>query len=115
MAGQFSVGVNTVRTAEARQVIVQSFPEGTKVTDPHGGFLLWVEMPKRLDSQALYRACLAEGICIAPGTLFSASDRYRNFIRLSVSGSSGEDKLRALRRIGDIATSMLESQLEAAC
>ena len=30
------------------------FPKGTKVTRPKGGFLLWVELPQRVDSLKLH-------------------------------------------------------------
>jgi DNA-binding transcriptional MocR family regulator len=66
------------------QLIARSFPRGTRVTDPPGGYILWVELPAHIDSQQLFEACLQEHILIAPGGLFSASDRYRHCIRLGV-------------------------------
>ena len=56
------------------------------MTDPAGGFILWIELPGGLDSTALFEACLTERICIAPGTMFSATGRYRHCIRLGVGG-----------------------------
>jgi len=94
------------RVDEARSLIAQSFPRGTRVTDPAGGFILWVEMPPEVDSQALFHACLAERICIAPGSIFSTSDRYRHCIRLGVGGRWDEAQRAALRRIGAIAGRM---------
>ena len=46
-------------------------------------------MPRGLDSRALFAAALDERIAIAPGTLFSASDRYRHCIRLTASMAAG--------------------------
>jgi DNA-binding transcriptional MocR family regulator len=91
------------RVDEARGLIAESFPRGTRVTDPAGGFILWVELPGGLDSMTLYRACLAERICIAPGTMFSATDRYRHCIRLGVGGRWDDSHRAALRRIGELA------------
>lgn len=96
------------RVDQARQLIAESFPKGTRVSDPAGGFILWVEMPEALDSAALYQACLAEHICIAPGLMFSASPRFRHCIRLGVGGRWGEEHPRALRRIGALARELLE-------
>jgi DNA-binding transcriptional MocR family regulator len=33
------------RVDEARGLIAESFPRGTRVTDPAGGYILWVELP----------------------------------------------------------------------
>lgn len=95
------------RVDEARDVIARSFPRGTRVTDPPGGFILWVELPGGLDSFELFQACLAERICIAPGTMFSATDRYRHCVRLGVGGRWDDAQRAGLRRIGEIACAML--------
>ena len=53
------------------------------MTRPAGGFVAWLELPKGVDAVALYRRALADGISIAPGSLFSAREKYRNFVRLN--------------------------------
>ena len=65
------------------QAITRYFPEGTKVTRPAGGYVLWVELPPRVDSLELFRRALAEKISIAPGPIFSPKQKFQNFIRLS--------------------------------
>ncbi|MDC6167828.1 aminotransferase-like domain-containing protein [Paucibacter sp. XJ19-41] len=97
------------RVDAARGLISASFPKGTRVTDPAGGYILWVELPAQLDSVALYEACLAENICIAPGLMFSASPRFRHCIRLGVGGHWGPQHPRALRRIGALAQQLLDA------
>ena len=94
------------RVDEARRLVAGSFPKGTRVSDPAGGYILWVEMPRAVDSQALFTAALAERIAIAPGTLFSASDRYRHCIRLGVGGRWDEPQRHALMRIGELARAL---------
>jgi len=96
-----------VRVDDAGCIIAQSFPSGTRVTDPPGGFILWVELPPEVDSIALFRACLAEKIVFAPGTMFSATDRYRHCIRLGVGGRWDSEQRQGLRRIGEIASEMV--------
>jgi DNA-binding transcriptional MocR family regulator len=95
------------RVDEARGLIAESFPRGTRVTDPAGGYILWVELPTAIDSVALFHACLAEKICIAPGTMFSATDRYRHCIRLGVGGRWDDAQRQGLRRVGALACGML--------
>lgn len=92
---------------EARQIIESYFPKGTRVTKPDGGSLLWLEFPGKLDSQVLFKECLDDNILIVPGTIFGASNSYSNCIRLNIPGSFESKHIRALRRIGEIASSLL--------
>jgi DNA-binding transcriptional MocR family regulator len=94
------------RVDEARRLIAQNFPEGTRVTDPQGGFILWVELPKRIDALELFQACLTEKIIIAPGKMFSATGYFDHCIRLGLGGRWDDTHRHALRRVGDLAKSM---------
>jgi DNA-binding transcriptional MocR family regulator len=95
------------RVDEARGLIAQHFPEGTRVTDPQGGFILWVELPRSLDSLALFQDCLAENIVIAPGKMFSATNHFEHCIRLGLGGRWDDTHRHALRRVGDLAKSIV--------
>jgi DNA-binding transcriptional MocR family regulator len=86
-----------------RDCIVRHFPAGTRVSDPKGGFLLWVELPKETDGLALFHAALKEGISIAPGCLFSLGAGLDRFIRLN-GGASG-DFDQAMATLGGLAAS----------
>jgi len=101
------------RVDEARGIIARHFPRGSRVTDPPGGFILWVEFPRDVDTMALFRTCLDERICFAPGNMFSASERFRSFARLGVGGRWGDAERRALRRIGELASRMIEAGPDA--
>jgi DNA-binding transcriptional MocR family regulator len=65
------------------RTIERSFPSGTRVSRPAGGFVLWVELPQPADTRELFAEAVQRGICFAPGDVFSASDRYRHCLRLS--------------------------------
>jgi DNA-binding transcriptional MocR family regulator len=51
----------------------------------------------------LFERLLERGITIAPGPMFSASQRYRNCMRLSVGQVWDERHERALREVGRLA------------
>ncbi len=87
----------------ARAVIAEAFPKGTRVTRPAGGFILWVEMPRGCDSIALFERLLERGISIAPGPMFSAAQRYRNCMRISLGHPWNERAEKALREVGRLA------------
>ncbi|MFY8117494.1 MAG: PLP-dependent aminotransferase family protein [Roseateles sp.] len=94
------------RLDEARGLMAEHFPPGTRVSDPPGGFLLWVELPKGLDAAAVFRAAQAEGILVAPGSLFSAHERFRHCLRIGVGADWTERHPQALRRVGELACAL---------
>lgn len=91
------------QTAAMAQAVARYFPEGSRVTRPAGGYVLWVELPEAVDSLKLYEAALNAGITIAPGPIFSAGQRYRNCIRLN-AGFWSETIERALATLGSLAS-----------
>lgn len=88
-SGQYERHLRRVRQEYAQAVarmteaVIHYFPAGTKITRPQGGFVVWLELPERVDSFDLARRALAQGVSIAPGPIFSASQKFRHFIRLS--------------------------------
>jgi DNA-binding transcriptional MocR family regulator len=83
-----------------RQAIAKYFPKDTRISRPAGGYMLWVELPAKIDGLKLYRAALAEHITILPGTLFSATGRYKNYIRINCGHTWSESHDRALLTLG---------------
>ncbi|AUY25691.1 aminotransferase-like domain-containing protein [Mixta calida] len=59
------------------------FPCGICVSRPQGGFLMWIELPEAFDAVLLNRTLRESKIQIAVGSLFSASGKYRNCLRLN--------------------------------
>ena len=87
-------------TVEAtRRAILDCFPSGTTVTNPDGGFLLWVTLPPGHDTMALYFRALEENILIAPGCLFSRREGFLNCMRINAASWSIRVD-RAIRRLG---------------
>ncbi len=72
------------QTARRLQGILQhAFPAGTRVTQPRGGLVLWVELPFPVEGLTLANEALSAGISIAPGALFATSDKFANHFRLA--------------------------------
>jgi DNA-binding transcriptional MocR family regulator len=63
--------------------IARFFPEETRTSRPVGGSVMWLELPRAVDSERLFDDAILAGISIAPGLIFSPCRRYENFIRLS--------------------------------
>jgi len=66
-----------------RDTVIRYFPEGTKVSQPAGGFVLWIELQQKMDSLKLQQKALEKKISIAPGPIFSARKQFKNYLRLS--------------------------------
>lgn len=90
------------RMEQLRRWVSEFFPAGTRISNPQGGFLLWVELPENYDSLELYRRAMAKKIAITPGILFSAQGQYKNHLRLScgaVEAERARKSIMALARL----------------
>jgi DNA-binding transcriptional MocR family regulator len=83
-----------------RRAIGKYFPPGTRISRPSGGHLLWVELPAKINAVKLHRAALAESISILPGTVFSPTGRFQNYIRINCGQTWCEIHDRALLTLG---------------
>lgn len=86
-----------------REAVLREFPAGTRVNQPQGGFVLWVELPEGSDSEKLASLALERGIGIIPGSVFSASCRLKRCLRLSCGAGFDERAAKAIRTLGKLA------------
>lgn len=111
-AGNYDRHLRRIRRVYREQVermryaIAQRFPEGTRVSRPGGGFFLWVELPRGVDGEVLFRRCLERGVSVTPGTLFSPTREFRNYIRVCCGRPWTEEVERALDTVAAVARSL---------
>jgi DNA-binding transcriptional MocR family regulator len=110
-SGGYDLHLRKIRRAYAQKVarmsraIEESFPEGTRISRPQGGYMIWVRLPGGLDSMRLYREAVKSSITIAPGYMFSPSHRHADYVRLSAAAWSErteKDLARLGRVVGDL-------------
>ncbi len=90
------------------QGICDHFPAETRVTQPRGGQVLWVEMPEGFNSLQFYRQAMEKGISISPGPLFSPSgDSYLNCFRLSTAMPWSEVVAHSIKTLGHLIKTQL--------
>ncbi len=83
--------------------VARFFPAGTRVTQPAGGYFLWLELPAQVNALALHQQALSLRISSAPGVLFSADGRFAHHLRLN-TGHPGDERVDvALRTLGELA------------
>lgn len=85
------------------QAVARHFPAGTRATRPAGGYFLWVELPEHVDALALHRAALAQGISVAPGPIFSASQAFAHCLRLNYGHAWDARTEAAIATLGRLA------------
>jgi DNA-binding transcriptional MocR family regulator len=112
--GSYDQHLRRIRREYARNVelmsdaVMRYFPEGTRLTRPTGGFILWVQLPEKIDSLELYKLALQGGITLAPGHVFSATYQFSNFIRLNAATFNYSTE-RALERLGEMIAQLARS------
>ncbi|TQV89863.1 PLP-dependent aminotransferase family protein [Aliikangiella coralliicola] len=78
------------------------WPDSTRFSIPDGGLSLWIEMEESVDTKTVYQIALKQEIVLTPGALFSADDRFSNYLRLSFAHPAIGDRLKAIRILGDL-------------
>lgn len=108
-SGGYDHMIRGLRRSFERQVqrmieaIGRTFPPGTRVSRPMGGFVLWVELPEKVDAMKLFNDAIEAGISLAPGQIFSARREFRNFIRLNCGHPWSERIEQAVTAVGHLA------------
>jgi DNA-binding transcriptional MocR family regulator len=85
--------------------VAERFPAGTRISQPEGGFLLWVRLPEGSDTVELQARALARGLSVAPGPAFSASGDFRDCLRINAGYRWSERTREAL----DLVAGMIQS------
>jgi DNA-binding transcriptional MocR family regulator len=96
-------------TASFTNAISKYFPEGTRITRPKGGFILWIELPPTADTLAIYHRANHEGIGFAPGTVFSSQDKYNNCMRINCAVVWNDETEACLKRLGELCHKALKA------
>ncbi len=92
------------------EAVARHFPAGCKLSRPQGGFMLWIEMPRQVDSRKVFEQARREHIGCAPGATFSCSSRFDHFLRVHY-GEPWSAKLDAhIKRLGQIVAGQMTAR-----
>jgi len=89
------------------QAIIKYFPPDTKVSRPHGGFILWLELNKKVNAFKLRTEAMKHHISIVPGKIFSAGNNYGNCIRICFGKPWNDDMDYGLMILGKLIKKMI--------
>lgn len=93
---------NLQRRTLGLEIVARSFPAGTRVTPPRGGYMLWVELPQATDLAAVRDTARREGIVFASGAVFFTQPPARTCLRLNCAKASTGELQHGLTRLGAI-------------
>ena len=87
--------------------VQQYFPEGTQISRPRGGYILWISLPGAADTLTLFNWALAQNISIAPGIVFSNSDQFNHCLRLNCGIPWNRATEQAVMTLGVLARQLV--------
>jgi DNA-binding transcriptional MocR family regulator len=90
-----------------QRAIEDYFPENTKVSQPQGGFFLWLELDKRIDTANLLDTAIQQKISFAPGRLFTQHNQFNNCMRLNFALQWDNQLELDLKRLGSLVRDSL--------
>jgi DNA-binding transcriptional MocR family regulator len=100
---RFELHKNLNRTID---LIEQHFPEGTKITRPKGGVMIWIELPEYINATDFLDTAFEHDVSYAPGEIFSSKGDYQNYIRISYCNLWGNKIEKGLMKLGDLFSSI---------
>ncbi|MGO2322955.1 aminotransferase-like domain-containing protein [Vibrio casei] len=89
LASQYQVYLN---------YLIEHLPEGSRVTQPDGGLVLWIQVPN-LNIAQFQEAVQADILDIRVGPLFTSSNRYQDCIRINMGFALDESVKKELDKM----------------
>ncbi|MCM5682317.1 PLP-dependent aminotransferase family protein [Schlegelella sp. S2-27] len=88
--------------------VARYFPPGCRLSLPQGGLMLWIELPRHVDSREVFALARLEHIGVAPGAAFSVTRRFDHFIRIQYGEPWSARIEESIRKLGQIVAKLAE-------
>ncbi|MBB1487444.1 aminotransferase-like domain-containing protein [Oceanospirillum sediminis] len=83
------------------QAMAHFWPDNIKHISPDGGFLIWIQLPEKMNSLPLYQWAQQQQINITPGPLFSSQGDHQDYIRINFAMFQNQPEyLQAMDKLG---------------
>jgi 2-aminoadipate transaminase len=100
---EFLRAFNRRRRELGIRVIHESFPASTRVWEPAGGFMLWVELPSGIDIERVYQQATEMNVVFCRGAVFFTSENeHVGAMRLNCSRPTEAALVKGLKILGQI-------------
>ena len=84
-------------------LVKASFPDGTLVTEPSGGCVLWIRLPPGVQATRVFDRAIKAGIHVFPGNVFSLDDKHSDHLRINAGNPVTPRIASAVRHLGALA------------
>ena len=91
---------NRRRRGIASETIARSFPGGTQIAEPLGGYMLWVQLPDAADLAQVKMKAREKGVVFCSGDVFFPAEAPGKFMRLNCAKASEAELVRGLEILG---------------
>ena len=88
--------------------LARFFPPQATWSRPAGGLFLWARLPTYLDTTDLLARALRENVAFVPGAAAFVDGRGSSSMRLNFSGSTEDEIVEGVRRIGEVVSEQVE-------
>lgn len=88
--------------------IAEYFPDGTRVSRPDGGLVIWVELDRKIDTMELFKRARKNNIGLVPGQFCSATANYSNCMRLNYGYPWTEQSEQGIKTLAKIIREMAD-------
>lgn len=108
LSGDYDRHLTVLRKALAyncermRALIAEHFPSETCISKPFGGSVLWVRCQSGINTSDFFEQALSRGVSFTPGSIFSTSGKYQNYMRISYGVKWSEDVELAIKVLGQL-------------
>jgi DNA-binding transcriptional MocR family regulator len=93
---------NRGRRELALAAIGRSFPKGTIVRPPRGGYMLWAELPRAVDLAQVRVSARESRVVFADGTVFFTQTPGKSCLRLNCARATEQELVFGLETLGSI-------------
>lgn len=90
------------RQAAFIELLKRHIPSDTTIYAPNGGYFIWLELARDIDTYEVYRHLCQLGISIGYGRLFSSKQQYQSCMRLNISLENSEKLTEAIELLGQL-------------
>ena len=96
-----------------RALVAEYFPDEVCISKPQGGSVLWIRCQSHVNTSEFFQQSLDQGVSFAPGTVFSTSGKYSNYMRISYGVHWDESIEQAVKTLGKLVHENSIKQLTA--
>ncbi|MDB6070809.1 MAG: gntR [Verrucomicrobiales bacterium] len=92
---------------QTRAALLEVLPDKTRVSQPQGGFFLWLQLPASVDAMQLFHDARRSQLNIAPGHLFSPDAEFNNHLRISCTHPWTDRIAHGIKHLGKLVAQQM--------